>query len=96
MDDFWNIMYSSQAKKDLEKFKSTSSKSIKKKFRELIDSLSENPYQTGKTEKLKGFNNIYKIRLNRKHRIVYEIRDNEKIVNVVKILGHYDTIRNLK
>ena len=32
MDDFWNIMYSSQAKKDLEKFKSTSSKSIKKSF----------------------------------------------------------------
>lgn len=54
---------------------------------EALSLLSKNPYSALlKTKKLKGADNVYRIRIG-EYRIVYEIRDDRLIVLVIKI-GH--------
>ena len=77
------------------KFKITFKKSVAKDLKSLpksdikrilsmIDSLSENPRRKGAI-KLSG-ENLYRIRQGL-YRIIYEIRDNELVVQVIKV-GH--------
>ena len=79
----------------MEKYKIRFKKSVAKDFKTLpksdvikilskIDSLAENPRRAG-AKKLRG-HNLYRIRQGL-YRIVYEIRDNELIVQVIKV-GH--------
>ncbi|MBT0586949.1 type II toxin-antitoxin system RelE family toxin [Alteromonas oceanisediminis] len=79
----------------MEKYKVTFKKSVEKDFRALptsdikkilskIDSLAENPRRDGAI-KLSG-NNLYRIRQGL-YRIIYEIREHELVVQVIKV-GH--------
>jgi len=79
----------------MEKYKITFKKSVAKDFKALpkadikkilskIDSLAENPRREGAI-KLSG-HNLYRVRQGL-YRIVYEIRDSELIVQVIKV-GH--------
>lgn len=55
--------------------------------REALTLLSQNPYsELLKVKKLKGADNLYRIRLG-DYRIVYEIRNQQLIILVIKI-GH--------
>jgi mRNA interferase RelE/StbE len=53
---------------------------------EAIDSLVDDPRPEGCT-KLKGAENLYRIRVAKNYRIIYEIQDKKLIVIVVKV-GH--------
>ncbi len=53
---------------------------------EAIDSLVDDPRPEGCT-KLKGAENLYRIRVAKNYRIIYEIQDKQLIVIVVKV-GH--------
>jgi mRNA interferase RelE/StbE len=53
---------------------------------EAIDSLVDDPRPEGCT-KLKGAENLYRIRAAKNYRIIYEIQDKKLIVIVVKV-GH--------
>jgi mRNA interferase RelE/StbE len=53
---------------------------------EAIDSLVDDPRPEGCT-KLKGAENLYRIRVGKNYRIIYEIQDRQLIVIVVKV-GH--------
>ncbi|MCF2946508.1 type II toxin-antitoxin system RelE/ParE family toxin [Paraglaciecola aquimarina] len=79
----------------MEKYKITFKKSVTKDFKTLpkadikkiltkIDSLAENPRREGAI-KLSG-HDLYRIRQGL-YRIIYQIRDNELVVQVIK-LGH--------
>ena len=63
---------------------------IKKLYR-LIDELREHPRTgTGQVEQLKHFaNETWSRRINREHRLVYEIHDEQVLVLVISSFGHY-------
>ena len=45
----------------------------------------------GKSERLKGYNDaeVYSRRVNEKDRIVYEIVENESLIEIISCVGHY-------
>lgn len=46
----------------------------------------------GKPERLKGYDNaeVFSRRINDKDRIVYEIIENEHLIEILSCIGHYD------
>jgi toxin YoeB len=62
-----------------------------KKAVQLLTELEEHPRTgTGQVEQLKHFTNeTWSRRINREHRLVYEIHDNEVLVLVISAYGHY-------
>ena len=92
MEDItYEISYSEIFIKDIEKHKKSGQKTILKKIDQLIDELRQHPYSgTGNPEPL-GYNRNgqWSRRINKKHRLIYEV--NEDIVTVILIsaIGHY-------
>ena len=82
-------MFSKQSYKDYEKLKQYPS--LVEKVKALVELLKENPYTTPPSyEKLIGFNNVYSRRINNQHRLVYEIRETESIVVIIRMWTHYE------
>ena len=85
----YKVLLSKQAQKD-KSFLKQSGLDIKAKA--LLNILSDNPYQNPPSyEKLKGdLEGYYSRRINRQHRIVYSVLDDEKIVKVFRMWTHYE------
>ncbi|MCB9202932.1 MAG: Txe/YoeB family addiction module toxin [Flavobacteriales bacterium] len=83
------IIYFESAEKQLNYFKKTNQIKILKKIRELLENILETPYEgIGKPEALKyEFTGLWSRRINKEHRIVYEIKNNFLIIHSLK--GHY-------
>ena len=83
------IIFSNKAKNDFEFWKKSGNKTILKK----ISEIQENPYEgIGKPEQLKhNLAGIWSRRLDREHRIVYEILNENtiEILNILSLKGHY-------
>jgi len=62
-----------------------------KKAKELIEIIKQNPFQNPPPyEKLVGnLNGAYSRRINIKHRIVYEVRQKDKVVRILRMWSHY-------
>ena len=89
MSKSWKILYTKNAKKQLEKLRSTSSQVTKRRFYQLLEILELDPYQPP-FEKLTGnLRNAFSRRLNAKDRLVYKVYPEEKIVSIIILLGHY-------
>lgn len=59
----------------------------------LLDEIELHPTTgTGKPEALKGYGerSVYSRRIDQKHRLTYEIFEEEKFVKVLACYGHYD------
>lgn len=84
------IEFTLQAQQDVIALQKHSPRLIKK-LAKLLDELREHPRSgTGQIEQLKYFENeTWSRRLNKEHRLVYEIHDNEVLVLVVSAYGHY-------
>ena len=84
----WRIVFTRQAQNDARKL---SSAGLRPKAEELIKILRENPYQKPPPfEKLVGdLLGAYSRRINIKHRLVYEIIDEEKVIKVIRMWSHY-------
>ena len=85
----WRLEYTKQAERDsmlLYRAK-LSSRTIR-----LLEILENDPFQNPPPyEKLtKDLKGLYSRRINLKHRLVYEIRENEKIVRILRMWSHYD------
>jgi mRNA interferase RelE/StbE len=80
----YKVTFKNSVLKDLKLVPKSDIQEILKK----IDSIAENPYMIGAI-KLSG-NDFYRVRQGM-YRIVYEIRDNELIVNVIRI-GHRSSV----
>ena len=85
----YNIVYTKKAINDISKLKSVK---FDKKARALIEIIKENPYKTSPTyEKLMGdLTGAYSRRINIKHRLVYEVLEEEKTVKIISLWTHYD------
>ena len=82
------IVYSKQSIKDFEKLKQYPS--LVEKVKALIALLEQNPFQNPPSyEKLVGFENVYSRRINVHHRLVYEIRQNEGVIVIIRMWTHY-------
>lgn len=84
------IDYKDKALDDLELLKRNEPKHYLKALR-LISELAEHPLTgTGHPEQLTGdLSGKWSRRITKKHRLIYEIRDNEVIVIVISAYGHY-------
>ena len=85
----WQLVYSKQANRDAKKL---SASGLRAKAEELLKILSTNPYQNPPPyENLVGeLAGLYSRRINVKHRLVYQIDEQEKIVRVIRMWSHYE------
>jgi Txe/YoeB family toxin of toxin-antitoxin system len=84
----YKILYSKFALKDAKKLTSAN---LSQKAKELIETIKQNPFQNPPPyEKLVGnLNGAYSRRINIKHRIVYEVRQKDKVVRILRMWSHY-------
>jgi len=84
----YKILYSKLAQKDAKKL---SGASLDKKAKKLIEVIRKNPYQNPPPyEKLVGnLSGLYSRRINIQHRIIYEVRENDKVVRIHRMWTHY-------
>lgn len=85
----YTIVYTKKAAADIPKLKAAK---LDKKAKALIDVLRDNPYQTPPPfEKLVGdFQGAYSRRINIKHRLVYEVIEEEHTVKIISLWTHYE------
>ncbi len=84
----YKILYSKFAIKDAKKL---SSANLSLKAKKLIEILKKDPYQNPPPyEKLVGnLKGAYSRRINIQHRIVYQVRESDKIVRILRMWSHY-------
>lgn len=87
----YRISFSPQALKDVSKLQKSEPMAFKK-LSKLVKELEENPkIGTGKPKPLGGNRaGQWSRRITDKHRLVYEIKDEEVLVLVLSSWGHYD------
>ncbi len=85
----WQVIYSSQANKDSLKLKNAG---LKEKAEFLLKVLANNPYQNPPPyEKLVGdLTGILSRRINRQHRLIYQVNKANKEVRVLRMWTHYE------
>lgn len=85
------IDFTDDAKSDLAFWIKSGNKSIQKKINELIDSISQTPYSgVGKQEALKhGLSGLWSRRINKEHRLIYEIDEVNNLILIHSLKGHY-------
>jgi toxin YoeB len=85
----WRVVFTKQAKKDVKKL---SAAGMRAKAETLLGILRENPYQTPPPyEKLIGdLQGACSRRITIRHRLVYQILDDEKAVKVIRMWTHYE------
>lgn len=85
----YKIFYTKAAVKDVPKLKAAH---LSDTAKALIQIVAENPYQTPPPyEKLVGnLQGAYSRRINIKHRLVYEVIEEEKAVKILSLWSHYE------
>lgn len=85
----YSIFYAKKAKNDIPKLKAAK---LDGKAKALIELLREDPFKSPPPyEKLQGdLQGAYSRRINIKHRLVYEVLENEKAVKILSLWTHYD------
>jgi toxin YoeB len=80
------------AEKDVEQLKKSGDKQAVKKLDKLLNELREHPtFGTGHPERLKHcLGEIWSRHISDKHRLVYEIFEDNILVEVQQAYGHYD------
>jgi len=86
-----DIIYSKIAEIDFDIIKKSGNFAVKKKFDRILEELENHPkIGIGKPEQLKyELSGCWSRELTQKNRIIYEIDEENEIVRVHKILGHY-------
>ena len=83
------IAYSKQSYKDYEKLKQYPK--LLEKVKVLVELLAKNPFETRPAyEKLIGYKNTFYRRINVQHRLVYEVREKENTVVIIRMWTHYE------
>jgi len=84
----WEIYLTAQAKKDIPKLKNAR---LDSKAKSLLAIMRMNPHQNPPPcEKLKGYPSRYSRRINRQHRLVYELDSKAKEIVVLAMWTHYE------
>jgi Txe/YoeB family toxin of toxin-antitoxin system len=85
----WRIVFTRAAAKDAKKLTAAG---LRKKAEDLISILEQNPFQNPPPyEKLIGdLAGAYSRRINRQHRLVYQILERERVVKILRMWSHYE------
>lgn len=85
----YSIVYTKKAARDIQNLKAAK---LDKKAKALIDLIKKNPYQTPPSyEKLLGdLQGAYSRRINIKHRLVYEVLEEEQTIKIISLWTHYE------
>ncbi|WP_291097747.1 MULTISPECIES: Txe/YoeB family addiction module toxin [unclassified Flavobacterium] len=85
------IDFTKEATEHLKHFKKANDPIILKKIRQLLEVILETPYSgIGKPEALKHhYSGFWSRRINNEHRLVYRVFEEEKIIIVYSLKGHY-------
>ena len=85
----YSIVYTKKAINDIPKLKMAK---LENKTKALIDLIRNNPYKTPPSyEKLLGdLQGVYSRRINIKHRLVYEVYEDARVVKIISLWSHYD------
>lgn len=85
----YSIVYTKKAAADAAKLKAAK---LDKKAKALIEVIRENPFQSPPPyEKLMGdLQGAYSRRINIKHRLVYEVLEEERTVKIISLWTHYE------
>ena len=85
----YSIYFTKTATKDIPNLKSAH---LDKVAKNLVELIKVNPYQTPPPyEKLVGdLHGLYSRRINRKHRLVYEVFEDSKSIKIISMWSHYD------
>jgi len=82
----YKLKYSKRAQKDAILLKRAG---LKSKADNLLKIIRDNPFQNPPFyEKMLGYSNVYSRRINKQHRIVYEVY--EEIIVIAKMWTHYE------
>jgi len=87
----YHLDFSDKANSEIEFHKKSGNKSVLKKLLVLLNELANTPEEgTGKPELLKHqLSGLWSRRINKEHRIVYDILKDEKRVLIHSVKGHY-------
>ena len=87
----YKIVYTKQAIKDIPRLKSVN---LDKKVLSLIEILKKDPFQNPPPyEKLIGnFQGLFSRRINIKHRLVYKLIEDNRIVKIISMWTHYENL----
>ena len=90
----YKVLYSKAALKDAKKL---SAANLAQKAQNLIALLQQDPFTTPPPyEKLTGnLKGSYSRRINLQHRMVYQVKEEEKIVRILRMWTHYEEYRAL-
>lgn len=85
----YKIIFMVQAQKDAKKL---SSSELKQKTLKLIEIIINDPYQyPPEYELLKGdMKGLISRRINKQHRLVYEVIEQEKLIKIYRMWTHYE------
>ena len=85
----WRIVYTKQAQKDARKIADAG---LRKQVERLLAVITRDPFENPPHyEKLVGdLLGTYSRRINIKHRLIYQVYDEEKTVKVIRMWTHYE------
>lgn len=85
------IKFSKQAEKDKIKLKSSN---LDKNCKNILNLMLNNPFcYPPSYEKLTGnLTGLYSSRINRQHRIVYEVDEEKNEIHIIRMWTHYDNV----
>lgn len=84
----YQVKIKSRAKNDIKKIKR--SKGLNREFIEILQTLEDTPFkQTQSVEKMHYGESTYSRRIDRQHRVVYEVVKKTKMVVIFSAYGHY-------
>lgn len=88
----YEIFLTDEAKRGIQKHTKSGNQSVLKKIYTLFSELSVHPKTgIGKPEQLKGYDGKrWSRRIDLKHRLVYDIEDNELTIVAISTYGHYN------
>ncbi len=91
MVNLYTIKFSKQAEKDKLKLKNSN---LDKACKNILNLMMENPFcYPPSYEKLTGeLSGLYSRRINRQHRIVYEVDEEKKEIHIIRMWTHYDKV----
>lgn len=85
----YKVIFSPQAQKDAKRIASLN---LKKKVEELLELIEKNPYSFPPYfEFLSGrFKGFISRRINKQHRLIYEVIEEEKLIKILRMWTHYE------
>ncbi len=85
----YRLKFTKLAVKDIEKLKEIA---LSEKAKKILNLMRENPFVTPPPyEKLIGdLKGLYSRRINIKHRIIYNVREKEKVIVIIRMWNHYE------